>query len=1738
MSAAEKSFLQRARILRWVLALSLVVAAFAVVPRGADGQYFIDLSAKPARMVVFLLPCHTDIDSDGTYTTYDHNLTQVTHTTLMRGWTPRQAITTGIINAIAYLPNNVRYQIYSCAPEPDLGMNDPIIDRIHQPADIPTDPAYQTYMADITSRLSNSSIWRTFPGITGTGMQNWAEMASKVVHDRIVQSTVAANSTFGLRGTLLSPPYQTCTEPTGVDIIYLGPTPPTADDAVGMAWPNNPISLTSLGLPHFDFTACYELNPTQPWQTCGPFNDDLWSPNGDAIKYDNCSSCRRKFNDVFGHYDLVVWANRPETLPPPALFPDINEDSETVLPVAATVSPVDYELDLWWLNEYNLTNFPNSPASGPAEDPLAPTAGDCSSNTQCCSDRPLSGPYLYPCPALNSAGNPTEDCINGIDDDGDFMPDCYDEDCSQRGHCGGMIIINNCQNITADGGVDAGDLIEPQNTPLPVPEFEPMDVPEELLEPQDSLVGKVLRAMLGIADANAQWGAENNLPTCHDGQDNDLLLFGLQSNPPQWDCDDTYLCHEKCNECRDGRDNDFDGVVDCQDNECFDSPYCLPGYTPEVCGDGIDNDGFGLIDCADPDCACTAACGADGGIYSVPAGGPGNAVGGTGYVDPVSGINCGDPSVDATSGYCRCLPDCITYWTTGSWSDIDGDGDDDTHTGHVNVANQGLEVCDDKFVYDEDCDGLVNCLDPDCCTHPHCNSQDIFSGCNSGPEPCAPAALCGGGEDCFNGVDDDGDGFADCQDSDCFCIEICDDGIDNDGNGFLDCADPECGCHPACLQPDDCSGLSDLDCDGLVGCDDPDCQALPICNPCTAKECCMDIAHTDNVAYWSRSIVHEHIPNIVTSSVVSGDWVNTHGIFYHRRWFGGATPTQVPLPDTGDPLERSEYTWYTMLSHTANVGGGLFYEAWDATSVRNAILNIVNRTLPGGNPLGETNPVVVRADDRLFKSWWEAFGDNASVYTGHLEAWQVDTATGDVVGTSALWDAATELGNRDYTVNTNQSTSSTSANQRRVFVNFAEDDFYSPPLPLDKRITDGVNPSMDRAARIVPLGTVNPTFEYWTDTIANDVTRQDAQAVVEYARGNELETQANYVGRSRGTSKLGSSFRTRPVHLPSKYSLVTDRPGLAAFLRFLSANTESMVALTGNDGALHVFRASDGVELFGYVPGVALDYNGSIKYGQSLSNTVHGLMQTGAAPVNDGQITVDLVWMDGYSNGLAIDGQQCPTAGYHSSLADGLDSGPSSDPSFSGPDGCEWHRVMIVSAGRGGKYIYGLDISGVGLNSNTLIAPSPNATTGLGQHPYFLFELHNFPTSNIGTGIKVAQAALTQIWDPNANGGNGLRRWTVFYPEGTAPYARVDPDPALHAALHAIPLSPDQLPGSYHLAIDSNADGVSDVADSEIQGFHVRGYNADDAGHGVLAGDVDSDAMSEYLSNHRGSLWGTPALVDVTGDKLADLAYVGDRAGVMYKILIDDPDDPANWTSCPLTVPPLNDSSGSPFGPEELALYYSPAVSYDASGNLHVFYGSGSPLNALGYDRGLFYSVVDPAPESCAPQGTGPGGTSVAGTPGCTGGDYFLELLDFEKVTGAPVAAGGVVVFSTLGSLLANDFDDYTAVPFCPGVGLTTSVPGWIHVINFQCQSAIWDPSSDPNGYSFPPGVQTQPRGGGYQAIQVAGVPSAPDLVDGQVYVGQHGSGRPLNIRVGAQQGGSSEATFKESFITAFRQTY
>ena len=370
--------------------------------------------------------------------------------------------------------------------------------------------------------------------------------------------------------------------------------------------------------------------------------------------------------------------------------------------------------------------------------------------------------------------------------------------------------------------------------------------------------------LIDCADPNCElFGAcEPTETRCDDGFDND--------GDGDTDCDDAD-CDAVCSPtyeqlCNDGIDNDGDGDTDCADLDCSGSLWC---ESPEVsCDDGFDNDGDGQIDCADADCDGEGACEA-------------------------TETSCGDGIDNDSDDATDCADsDCVgqglceaTELSCGDAFDNDGDGatdcddtdcDGDACGAHGFLCSGASCVCSGNGaaaeateiscgdLADNDCDGLVDCGDPDCfgaascTTETHCDDgfdNDADNQVDCADPDCDTVGPCEYGQEhtCDDAIDNDADGDTDCADPDCvgvgFCQAsetLCTDGHDNDGDGDTDCADSTCdgvscgangyicqggGCvckHGSSVELFCLDGI-DNDCDGLLDCDDPNCAADAFC---------------------------------------------------------------------------------------------------------------------------------------------------------------------------------------------------------------------------------------------------------------------------------------------------------------------------------------------------------------------------------------------------------------------------------------------------------------------------------------------------------------------------------------------------------------------------------------------------------------------------------------------------------------------------------------------------------------------------------------------------------------------------------------------------------------------------------------------------------------------------------------------------------------------------------------------
>lgn len=426
-----------------------------------------------------------------------------------------------------------------------------------------------------------------------------------------------------------------------------------------------------------------------------------------------------------------------------------------------------------------------------------------------------------------------EVCGNQVDDDGDGKTDCTDADCAGRS-CGtnGFTCSAATPSTCACASGQANETVAQCSASNPV---------------DNDCDGKT-----GCGDADCL-GQACATGTVVAGRP----LFGTCKAAGTCTCVATEGTKELS--CGDGFDNDCDGLIDCDDLDCqgkagLPGAYCSPGRpgltcsnpaatggistctvcapsknfslaqpSEKTCSDTIDNDCDGQTDCGDDDCvSATAVCGANNercasdltcrcpdtsGLESVCDDGQDN--------DCDSRKDCADGDCAGRS----CGPNGFKCGLAG--------GSACACSGNGGPAQPAKETsCSDRF--DNDCDGLADCADPDCkAATPGAYGQACATATLVANARCDyfGACACPGGQanetSCGDSADNDCDGLADCADPDCASqtcaafgrtcpaaggacscpsgvTETCNDGRDNNCDGKVDCDESACA-NVACL---------------------------------------------------------------------------------------------------------------------------------------------------------------------------------------------------------------------------------------------------------------------------------------------------------------------------------------------------------------------------------------------------------------------------------------------------------------------------------------------------------------------------------------------------------------------------------------------------------------------------------------------------------------------------------------------------------------------------------------------------------------------------------------------------------------------------------------------------------------------------------------------------------------------------------------------------------------------------
>jgi len=444
-------------------------------------------------------------------------------------------------------------------------------------------------------------------------------------------------------------------------------------------------------------------------------------------------------------------------------------------------------------------------------------------------------------------------CGNCADDDGDGWLDDDDPDCAVddrelgfTANCiddGGLSVACECNDGLDNDGDGLTDHLDPDCSDG----LDDQELVGDCCDGDDSDGD----GWVDFADPDCLDDDGGELPdgfeegftdlVCNDGLDNDEDGFYDTEDDECVSAEDGV---EDGTDCSNGFDDDSDGWFDAEDPDCASPTDTEDGFGSNQCNDGIDNDGHGDVDADDPTCQANGA-------------NSGNESEGVTKLDCTNGLDDdGDGFIDIGD------PDCEFGQESGDGfvsddppecSDgVDNDGDGMIDPADPGCWNQGIAcsdsngdgvadaACADGFLDDEsfrhpcedgvdnDGDGWTDEDDPECYDAEH-NDFGVLIGQEAGL----------GSNGCNNGDDDDGDGWTDGVDPGCTDAisdeddgflggSSCNDGLDNDADGWFDSEDPVC-LDPLLAEDDGAAGATecndglDNDADGWFDSEDPAC---------------------------------------------------------------------------------------------------------------------------------------------------------------------------------------------------------------------------------------------------------------------------------------------------------------------------------------------------------------------------------------------------------------------------------------------------------------------------------------------------------------------------------------------------------------------------------------------------------------------------------------------------------------------------------------------------------------------------------------------------------------------------------------------------------------------------------------------------------------------------------------------------------------------------------------------------
>ena len=453
--------------------------------------------------------------------------------------------------------------------------------------------------------------------------------------------------------------------------------------------------------------------------------------------------------------------------------------------------------------------------------------------------------------------------------------------------------------------------------------------------------------------------------------------------------------------------------------------------------------------------------------------------------------------------------------------------------------------------------------------------------------------------------------------------------------------------------------------------------------------------------------------------------------------------------------------------------------------------------------------------------------------------------------------------------------------------------------------------------------------------------------------------------------KLGAIYHSDPVLIGVPSIAIYENPSSSSPLATSCSNTytgsyyqfylceehrQQVLVVGANDGMLHGFDAGvyggsaygststtygygSGEEMFGYIP-------------PDLLPEISNWYQSSLTQPSSGY----------YPQDFFVDSTPAASDVYFNNIFDGTQNTVSGVSSG-------WHTVLVSGERSGGDYYFALDMTHPSqLSAGTYPAPlwdfTDSSMAQTWSRPVIGFIcLPNSATSSNGVCSNNPNAPSTSSSPPQyvktylAVVGGG---YPSGYPSVTTP----------GNAVYALYVEPNPEP-------ENTANSGTGYADEQVLWKYDMNY------------PVPSE-VAPIFNTSGGS--GVPS-----GE--LEAFYVGDLGGEMYafsmpSIASGTVSSSSAWTACPIFTQP----SANPL----LEIFYPPAISYDSSGNLWVYFGTGNRAQLNGQANSRPNEFI------AANMGTAPAGTCATSSPQSTA-PYALasgsSTTGLENVTGAYITA-------------------------------------------------------------------------------------------------------------------------------------